>query len=273
MIAGPREYDLGSQARERLSNAILEDKPEGQALPELPPPDAKVVEQKATNPVVQFIEWIGSFAVPGIGMFMEAYFIFSVGNLKPIWAEQYPACWKVGLAPEWEARHYTNANTDTFAQQQLPSQVLKEKFCCIGKRISFVALQSDCCVIKDIPRQMHLHMKVSYLIWNLVLLLRRSMPRSVACSSAAKFLQANEGCSETFLASLSYSQVAGLFLGMVAVGFTVDRIGRKAGSITTASIMLVGSFCQCLHFATGSFAQCKFCQCLHFATGSFAQCK
>lgn len=57
-----------------------------------------------------------------------------------------------------------------------------------------------------------------------------------------RFLQANEGCSETFLASLSYSQVAGLFLGMVVVGFTVDRIGRKAGSITTAFIMLAGSF-------------------------------
>jgi MFS family permease len=54
-------------------------------------------------------------------------------------------------------------------------------------------------------------------------------------------VQNNAGCSNTFLASLSYSQVAGLFLGMVVVGFTVDRIGRKAGSITTALIMAIGS--------------------------------
>jgi MFS family permease len=54
-------------------------------------------------------------------------------------------------------------------------------------------------------------------------------------------VQNNVGCSQTFLASLSYSQVAGLFLGMVVVGFTVDRIGRRAGSITTALIMTAGT--------------------------------
>ncbi len=53
-------------------------------------------------------------------------------------------------------------------------------------------------------------------------------------------VQENVGCSQTFLASLSYSQVAGLFLGMVVVGFTVDRIGRRAGSIFTALIMTIG---------------------------------
>ena len=54
-------------------------------------------------------------------------------------------------------------------------------------------------------------------------------------------MQDNVGCSATFLESLNYSQVAGLFLGMVVVGFSVDRIGRRWGSIVTACIMLVGA--------------------------------
>ena len=41
--------------------------------------------------------WVFSWAVPGLGMFNESYYIFSVGNVKPIWAEQYPDCWKVKL--------------------------------------------------------------------------------------------------------------------------------------------------------------------------------
>ena len=38
-----------------------------------------------------------SWMVPGLGMFNESYYIFSVGNVKPIWQEQYPECWKVIL--------------------------------------------------------------------------------------------------------------------------------------------------------------------------------
>lgn len=53
-------------------------------------------------------------------------------------------------------------------------------------------------------------------------------------------VQDNIGCSKTFLESLNFSQVAGLFLGMVVLGFSVDRIGRKRGSISTAVIMLIG---------------------------------
>ena len=33
-------------------------------------------------------------------MFNESYYIFSVGNVKPIWREQYPSCWKVRA---WQA--------------------------------------------------------------------------------------------------------------------------------------------------------------------------
>jgi len=38
---------------------------------------------------------VASWAVPGLGMFNESYYIFSVGNIKPIWTEEYPTCWKV----------------------------------------------------------------------------------------------------------------------------------------------------------------------------------
>ena len=39
--------------------------------------------------------WVASWAVPGLGMFNESYYIFSVGNIKPLWTEEYPSCWKV----------------------------------------------------------------------------------------------------------------------------------------------------------------------------------
>ena len=39
--------------------------------------------------------WVASWAVPGLGMFNESYYIFSVGNIKPIWTEEFPSCWKV----------------------------------------------------------------------------------------------------------------------------------------------------------------------------------
>ncbi len=40
-----------------------------------------------------FFKWVCSWAIPGLGMFSEAYFVFSIGNIKPILADQYPACW------------------------------------------------------------------------------------------------------------------------------------------------------------------------------------
>ena len=58
---------------------------------------AAVTDRKQSKPhaAIRFLRWVWSFALPGIGMFQEAYFIFSVGNLKPIWQAQYPACWVV----------------------------------------------------------------------------------------------------------------------------------------------------------------------------------
>eukprot|EP00891_Asterochloris_glomerata_P008306 jgi/Astpho2/8306/e_gw1.00122.31.1_t len=110
----------------------------------------------------RFLHWVLSFAVPGLGMFNEAYYIFSVGNVKPIWAAQYPAC------------------VDDY----------------------------------------------------------------------------QEGCSETFIHTLNYTQVTGLFAGMVSLGFAIDRIGRKIGSIFTALVMIVGGIL--LTVSTGPNARSLF---------------
>ncbi len=47
-------------------------------------------------------------------------------------------------------------------------------------------------------------------------------------------------CSKNLLDSLTYSQIAGIIFGMLSIGFIADRLGRKGGSIMTASIMFVG---------------------------------
>lgn len=40
-----------------------------------------------------FFKWLCSWMIPGLGMFSEAYFIFSIGNIKPLLQKQYPDCW------------------------------------------------------------------------------------------------------------------------------------------------------------------------------------
>ncbi|KAK9919115.1 hypothetical protein WJX75_009501 [Coccomyxa subellipsoidea] len=56
----------------------------------------------------RFGRWVWSWAVPGLGMFNESYYIFSVGNVKPIWTEQYPACWKEGVGCNSSFLHALN---------------------------------------------------------------------------------------------------------------------------------------------------------------------
>lgn len=38
-------------------------------------------------------KWLCSWMIPGLGMFSEAYFIFSIGNIKPLLQKQFPNCW------------------------------------------------------------------------------------------------------------------------------------------------------------------------------------
>jgi MFS family permease len=45
------------------------------------------------NPV-RYFWWLLSWMIPGGGMFLEAYYIFSIGNIGPLLQKEYPSCWK-----------------------------------------------------------------------------------------------------------------------------------------------------------------------------------
>ena len=52
---------------------------------------------------------MASWAIPGMGMFCEAYYIFSVGNVKPLWAAQWPKCFNVSSdSPLYLSCTFTN---------------------------------------------------------------------------------------------------------------------------------------------------------------------
>ncbi|KAK9842394.1 hypothetical protein WJX84_005508, partial [Apatococcus fuscideae] len=44
------------------------------------------------NGIGEFWFWLIEWAIPGMGMFCEAYFIFSIGNVKQIITAEYPLC-------------------------------------------------------------------------------------------------------------------------------------------------------------------------------------
>lgn len=50
----------------------------------------------------------------------------------------------------------------------------------------------------------------------------------------------HKACNSQLTDSVSYSQIAGIIVGMLSVGFIADRIGRKWGSVMTAAIMFIG---------------------------------
>lgn len=43
-------------------------------------------------PLMRALRWYRSWAVPGMGMFVEAWMIFAIGNITPLLAIQYPHC-------------------------------------------------------------------------------------------------------------------------------------------------------------------------------------
>ncbi|BDA43280.1 probable inorganic phosphate transporter 1-3 [Coccomyxa sp. Obi] len=94
----------------------------------------------------EFWFWLIEWAIPGLGMFCEAYFIFSIGNVRPIITDEYPNCWKI-----------------------------------------------------------------------------------------------YRECSKTLTEAPDYTQIIGIILGMCTMGIIGDKIGRKWGSVTTASIMTLGA--------------------------------
>ncbi|CAL8462225.1 g1756 [Coccomyxa elongata] len=56
--------------------------------------DYEVEEYTAHGWLAATFFWIKSWALPGIGMFCESYFIFSIGNITPIFQETYKDCYK-----------------------------------------------------------------------------------------------------------------------------------------------------------------------------------
>lgn len=51
-----------------------------------------LVAPKPSNQIVAALQWWKSWALPGMGMFSEAYIIFAIGNITPLLAIQYPTC-------------------------------------------------------------------------------------------------------------------------------------------------------------------------------------
>lgn len=91
-------------------------------------------------------KWLCSWMIPGLGMFSEAYFIFSIGNIKPILTAERPNCF---------SKYKT--------------------------------------------------------------------------------------CNHTLTQIPDYIQIVGIILGMCTLGYLGDKIGRKWGSVFTASIMFIGA--------------------------------
>ena len=48
-------------------------------------------------------------------------------------------------------------------------------------------------------------------------------------------------CKKTLTQIPDYIQIVGIILGMCTLGYLGDKIGRKWGSVFTASIMLIGA--------------------------------
>lgn len=59
-------------------------------------PEAKPLGRKPVVLLKTFLRWWGSWAIPGMGMFTEAYVLFAIGNIKPLLKVMYPNCWGSG---------------------------------------------------------------------------------------------------------------------------------------------------------------------------------
>ena len=45
------------------------------------------------KPLAAAWNWYLSWAIPGMGMFSEAYILFAIGNIEPLLSILYPNCW------------------------------------------------------------------------------------------------------------------------------------------------------------------------------------
>eukprot|EP00122_Pirum_gemmata_P019701 Pgem_evm2s18435 len=136
-----------------------------------------------------FSRWVWLWLIPGLGMFNESYLIFSTGQLKSIWANAYPSCWKPNQSPT------------------CPTLVK-----CHGLFNNASAFNASDLNVFD----------VSY------------------CNSDGTFPD-TATCDQGLIHAISYSEFAGIMLGMLILACFADRLGRKFGSLATAIIMTVGA--------------------------------
>lgn len=64
-------------------------------------------------------------------------------------------------------------------------------------------------------------------------------PDPTVCNSDLKY-PSNMLCTLPGIASVSYSEFAGIMAGMLTFGFLADRIGRKGAGILTSCFMVMG---------------------------------
>jgi MFS family permease len=65
------------------------------APPKLPPPPL----------LLAALRWWAAWAIPGLGMFSEAYIIFSIGLIAPLQAAAYPECFRDHIVCTREETH------------------------------------------------------------------------------------------------------------------------------------------------------------------------
>jgi hypothetical protein len=134
------------------------------------------------------ITWFGALCLAGIGMFIEAYMIITTGQVKTVWIDQYPACWR----PDKD--------------QACPGQIE-----CCGLFPNTPELSNGTCI-----------------------------PQAPSACSDAGTYPASDLCPESLIHSISYSEFAGIMLGMVTFGKIADRVGKVRAGFLTSSIMLTG---------------------------------
>lgn len=132
--------------------------------------------------------WFGALCLAGIGMFVEAYLIITTGQVKTVWYDQFPTCWK----PEKD--------------QHCPNKIE-----CCGLFPNTPTLNNGTCVPQSPD----------------VCTLEGEYPPSVLCPVG-------------LLNSISYSEFAGIMLGMIVIGMLADVIGKVRAGIFTSVLMLSG---------------------------------
>eukprot|EP00121_Abeoforma_whisleri_P014439 Awhi_evm1s13315 len=127
-------------------------------------------------------KWMLSWNVPGFGMFLESFLIFSTGQIKSIWKSAYPTCWSADKNPK-------------------------------------------CPNLVQCDGIFNGHNAQTLADW---------------CNADGSY-PSDQLCEEGVLDSISYSEFAGIMLGMMIISLIADKLGRRIGSITTALIMLLGA--------------------------------